>query len=208
MEFELEIPTGWSVEEWVIPNTPIIGDMIISGFISLCVCVIPVAIIAEISGMDVQAAWGVIISSFTIGAGLTMASIEYLKQERIHDARVLKQAYSDASKPNVEADKPIRIEMLEDRNEAQANKYAYKFIGNLNVSRETFDEWAKEVVQPNSNLAFAHWTGKGKSFSRRSYELFLDHMAGINVAYKSEKGWVLTNGGKRSLKRYIASVGI
>jgi hypothetical protein len=83
-----------------------------------------------------------------------------------------------------------------------------QYFGPLPVEVDRFNEWAQDALMGKS-LAIAHWTGKGKLFSRQEYEKLLNQLkvAGtvINV---SGKGNQLTGGGKRALALHLKQEGI
>lgn len=203
MEFELEVPTGFTVPEWVISDIGTQDRMVLSLFGGTCITV-PYVLMASYTTMDIQGVMITGIAVLGLASTVSMLVIEYLYSEHNKAARWLKNQHIKAMDitPDISDSNTIKLEVQDRRKESQANMKAYRFVDGLNITPEQFSEWAFEVIENGKSLALSKWIGKGNPFSRAQYDDFMNKLSAANMVI-NRNGWQLTRGGRSAITAYV-----
>lgn len=206
MEFEMEIPSGVSVNEWVIDKVGLQDRMILSLFGGTCVT-IPYTLLCGLADMTTQGLMVTSVAVLGLASTVSMVAIEYLYSEHDKAARWAINRYQKAVDPVGETSDSdtLKLEVSEYREESQANNKAYRYIDGLNVTADQFAEWVFQIIENGKSLAIGQWTGSGKLFTRSQYDELMSKLKDAGIVVKSPS-WKLTRGGRAALMAYNKGV--
>ncbi len=203
MEFELEVPSGFSVDSYVTRDIGL-QDRIILSLTAGTFIAVPYMALISLTELSTPAIMITGVSVLGIASMTAMLAIEYIYAEHNKAARYLQRKYIEAKDISVTSDSndTIKLEVQDQRQESQANMKAYKFIDGLSITPEQFQEWAFQVIENGKSLALSRWTGKGNLFSRKQYDELMAKLSEANIVI-NRNGWQLTRPGRSAIMAYV-----
>lgn len=206
MEFELEVPNGFSVDSYVTRDIGL-QDRVILSLTGGTFITVPCVALISLTAMEAPAIMATSASVLGIASMTAMLAIEYIYAEHNKAARYLQRKYVEAKSITVSGsdNSTIKLEVQDQREESQANKTAYRFIDGLSITPEQFSEWAFQVIENRKSLALSKWVGKGNLFSRKQYDDLMSKLSDANITV-NRNGWQLTRAGKSAIMAHVKGI--